>query len=117
MVEYIKEICLQALDSLTFSDIVFGEVVSEKPVSVRISDKLILNEEQLVFSRNVTDFVFEERRNPLFPDNISLENEDFEKREKVIVYNHLKAGEKVILIKAFGGQLYFIADRVWGDLL
>lgn len=115
MVEYIKEICLQALENLTFSDIVFGEVISENPISVKISDRLILNEEQLIFSRNVTDFVFEERRKPLFPNDISLENEDFEKREKVIVYNHLKAGEKVILIKAFGGQLYFIADRVWGD--
>lgn len=114
MVEYIKEICLQAIETLTFSDFVFGEVISENPISVKISDKLILNESQLIFSKNVTDFVFEQTREPLFPNDISLDNEDFKKREKVIVYNHLKAGEKVVLIKAFGGQLYFIVDRVLG---
>ncbi len=112
MVDYIKQICFDMIGEISFSDIVFGTVISIEPITVKISDKLILNENQLVLSRNVSDFTAEFTENPEFSDNPS-NPEDFKKRKKYIVYNSLKAGEKVIMTKAMGGQLYFIMERVY----
>ncbi len=111
MIDYIKMICSGFLDNLDFSDAVFGEVMSVFPVSIRLSDKLILNENQIVLSNRVVDSVIEVTENPSCPENPS-NNLDFKKRKKYIVYNGLRVGESVIMIKAFGGQLYFVIDKM-----
>jgi len=110
LIDYIKMICSGFLDNLDFSDVVLGEVLSVSPVSIRVSDKLVLNENQVVLSDKVTDYVVEITENPLCPENPSNDS-DFKRRKKYILYNGLKVGESVIMIKAFGGQMYFVIDR------
>ncbi len=111
MIDCIKKICFEMIGEMVFSDTVLGVVESVNPLSVKISDKIILREEQMILSRNVSDFVFELTENPLFPENV-LNESDFKRRKKYIVYNGLKEGERIILAKADGGQVYFIIDRV-----
>ena len=110
MIDGVKRICFDMIGEMVFSDTVLGVVESDCPLSVRVSDKIILREEQMILSRNVSDFIFEATVNPVFPDDIS-NDEDFKKRKKYAVYNRLKKGERVILAKAEGGQVYFIIDR------
>ena len=112
MIDYIKQICFDLISEISFSDIVFGTVISQNPLTVKISDNLILNENQIVLSRNVSDFTLEAVSNPEFPEDVSNIS-DFKKRNIYIIYNRLKEGEKVIMTKAYGGQTYFIIDRVY----
>lgn len=111
MIDYIKLICSGLIDNFDFSDAVIGEVVSVNPLSFKISDKLIIGENQTELSRNVMDYIEEATDNPMYPDDVS-NDEDFKRRIKRIVYNRLNVGETVILIKSFGGQRYFVLDRV-----
>ncbi|MCI8806297.1 MAG: DUF2577 domain-containing protein [Clostridiales bacterium] len=110
MIDCVKKICFDMIGEMVFSDTVLGVVETASPLSVRVSDKIILREGQMILSRNVSDFIFEITINPMFPDDIS-NDDDFKKRKKYVVYNSLKKGEKVILAKADGGQVYFIIDR------
>lgn len=111
MIDYIKLICSGLIDTFDFSDAVIGEVISVNPLSFKISDKLIISENQTELSRNVMDYIEEATDNPMYPDDVSNED-DFKRRVKRIVYNRLNIGETVILIKSFGGQRYFVLDRV-----
>lgn len=110
MIDGIKKICSDMLSETVFSDAVIGVVESVNPLTVKVSDKIILNEEQIVLSRNAVNFTAEINESPLFPEDPSNDT-DFANRKKVIVYNSLKKGEKVIMAKVSGGQLYFVIDR------
>lgn len=102
---------MQLNDSSRPADFFFGEVIEEEPIRIKINDKLILNENQLVRSRCVTDYLREETSEPEFPDDIT-NSEDYKRRKKIFVYNRLKKSETVILARTFGGQTYFVLDRV-----
>ncbi len=113
MVSYIKQICFDILAETDFTDMALGEVISESPIKIKISDKIIISDKQFILANKLSDFTMEVNQNPKFPDE-PLNEEDFLNRKKIIVYNHLKKGDNVILIKAQGGQIYFVMDKVWG---
>ncbi|MBO5098761.1 MAG: DUF2577 domain-containing protein [Clostridia bacterium] len=97
---------------MDFSDIVFGEVLSQEPLTIKISDKIILNQNQIILSKNVSNHYLQINDNPKYLNNPNNEY-DFSNKKNIIVYNYLKTGEKVMLIKAVGGQSYFVIDRVF----
>ena len=33
-------------------------------------------------------------------------------KQKILVHNELKVGDKVVLIRMQGGQVYYVADRI-----
>ena len=52
----IKKSALDAVEHSKICDVFFGDVVSDSPLKIAIDQKLILGENQLVLSRNVTDY-------------------------------------------------------------
>lgn len=113
MIDYIKHICFELINSLDFSDFVIGKVISTNPIQIKISDKVILNENQIILTRNVSDFVTEQTQNPENYTDVSNDN-DYKKRIKVTTYNRLEAGEMVAIIKDHSGQRFLVIDRVSG---
>lgn len=121
--ELIKRAALDADEQSQPCDFLFGTVTSEKPLKIRVEQKLELGEEQLVLTRNVTDhkiavkgentqdFFFddEKRAIKLSPSHVHAIGEI-----QIEVKNALKAGEGVILLKQRGGQKYLVLDR--GDV-
>lgn len=72
-------------------DIRFGTVETESPLSVKLSDKLILKQNSLILMQCVTDFT------------------DADGRQ----YNwHLRTGEQVVLLRKPGGKQYLILGRI-----
>ena len=69
------------------------------PTSCRIDQKLVLDKEFLVFSRNVTNYSV--KMNIPTVGTVS-----------VAVNNALKAGEEVLVQREQGGQRYIILDRI-----
>lgn len=107
----VKQVCENVLSSSVFCDVFIGKVISDNPINVKISDKLILDESQLVFSRNVCNFKTEITLSPQNSQNPENE-EDYRKRTEIIVYNRLNIGESVIILRSFDGQKFFVVDRV-----
>ena len=97
MGEFLKAIQIAAsntMDAAQPSDYVFGTVVSDSPLQVQISQKLILSDIQLALTRNVTKFTTK-------IDGTGVE-----------IDNSLNIGDKVVLIKQKGGQQYLVIDKV-----
>ena len=59
LVESIKKAALQAVDNSKPCGLMFGTVISDSPLKIQVGQKLILTDDQLVLTRNVTDFEVE----------------------------------------------------------
>ena len=91
-VKIIKKAAVEAVEAEKPAGIYFGPVTSVNPLRIRVEQKMTLEKEQLVLTRNVTDY----------------ETEDGS------VQNALKQGEEVILFRMQGGQRYVVTDRIGG---
>jgi hypothetical protein len=81
-----KRAALEAVAAAGPVAVLFGAVESVSPLSIRVEQRLVLSETQLVLSRCVTDS-----------------------------YSALNAGELVILLRVQGGQRYVVLDRLGGS--
>nr|DAX90070.1 MAG TPA: Protein of unknown function (DUF2577) [Caudoviricetes sp.] len=97
-----------------------GTVESVNPISVKVDQKLILEEDDLILTHLVRDYDVD--------ISVSHETEDFELvegvltdikshkhgykgRKRITVHNGLKVGEDIVLLKVQGGQTYIVLDR------
>lgn len=94
LVKAIKRTSVEAVNASKPVEVSFGKVVGVSPLRVLVEQKLTLGEAQLVLCRNVCDFSV----------TVGSENVD--------VYNGLKIGEQVILLRQQGGQRYIVWDRI-----
>lgn len=126
-IKLIKKAAVEAVNASRPADIVFGKVVSEKPLKIKLDQKLILTEKQLVLARDVTDYEIEMEpslnEQPHFHEteetsggsgDASFESHKhkYQGRKKFLVYNALKNDETVILVRMSGGQRYVVIDRI-----
>ena len=103
--EAIKGCINQVMAQAEFTDVELGEVVNIKPLKIKLSDRLILNQNQLMLTDAVT----------LKTINLTHNHEESERVEltsPIIVRDGLKKGDKVLLLKAKQGQTYVIISRV-----
>ena len=127
LIGIMKTAAVEAVNANKPMEYTVGVVETEPPeLTIRISQKLLLTKEFLILSRNVTDFT----------TKISFDNPDVVQKilvwdnpqaniqltgkmsftqpipHEVTVYNALKAGDKVILLRLQGGNKYLVLDRV-----
>lgn len=126
--ELIKRAAVEADEQAQPCDLLFGTVVSESPLKIRVEQKLELGEAQLILTRNVSDhkvkirgrnvqsYCFRYDSGKLDDDDNSDETEKLTHTHavgeiEIEIKNALKTGEQVILIKQRGGQKYLVLDR------
>jgi hypothetical protein len=95
-------------------------VESVNPITVRVDQKLLLEEDDLILTHLVRDYDVD--------ISVSHETEDFELvegvltdikshkheykgRKRITIHNGLKVGEDIVLLKVQGGQTYIVLDR------
>lgn len=82
----------------------YGTVVSASPLQISVDQKMVLGVNQLVLSRNVTNYTTS--------CTVSWQYESGTK--SIIINNALKAGDRVILLRQQEGQRYLVLDRIGG---
>ena len=129
-IDTIKKSTLEMINQLQLCDVVIGTVVSTAPLIIDVDQRYVLTSEFLILARNVTEHTIE----MTVDHETELENEHFHSvtdtftgggtssptshlhkykgRKMWIVHKGLIAGEKVIMLKAAGGQKYYIIDRI-----
>ena len=120
LLKLIKQTAMDAVNASKPANMIFGKVVSASPLKIQTEQKLTLGINQLVLSRNVTDFetevtvnwMTENRSGGSGYDSFSSHNHDIVGRKKIIVHNKLKVGDEVILMQVSGGQKYIVIDRI-----
>ncbi len=134
----LKKIVLDVNEASKPVNIVFGTVISESPLKIQVSQKLILNKKQLILTRNVTDYevnmsidheteTFTYSHKHSIDDYYSSNKETYANNTKehththkhkikgtkpFLVHNKLKIGEKVVMVRVQEGQKYIVIDRV-----
>lgn len=117
----LRSLVRQTVQAMNPSDFILGVVTSESPLLIRIDDKRELDEDFLILSDNVRDYAVDievmhttENRSGGGGDAaFASHNHDYTGRKKIIVYNGLKVGEQVIMFRQSGGQLFYVADRIF----
>lgn len=141
MIEVIQDIIRQSIDFNKFSDITYGEVVGVDPLKIKLNEILTLEEENIILTNAVKDHKIditvqwetEDKKVDLIDNHTHLwaggafgatgpvnkstdinstHKHDIKGKKKIIVHNKLKSGEKVLMIKTYGGQKYVIIDRI-----
>ncbi|MBR3552469.1 MAG: DUF2577 domain-containing protein [Clostridia bacterium] len=134
--EMMKQAALLALDERAPFAFCIGTVVSPEPsLRVRVEQRLVLSEKQLLLTNAVRDYYVKlstcgestgqadgtahttehSRRPPAAPEDYgAFDSHDHEyKGDKWFKVNlKLKAGESVLLLRIDGGQKYIILDRL-----
>lgn len=128
IVRMIKRAAVDAVEAQKPCTVLFGTVTQETPLEVLVEQKMTLSEAQLILSRSVTDFQTEisfddpdvkqqyttwdmEESAESPPQKISFKEKT---KHKITIYNALKTGEKVLLLRCAGGQRFIVLDRVGG---
>ena len=137
----IKQLTMDAIENSKPADLRFGTVVTEKPLSIRITNQFILPESILIVPESLTDHEVEVSIKPKYnwltmdtmnkaplPETETAEDHshkfvhkhdvvinDVEKPTKVKnfwIWNGLRVGDKVALLRMQGGQFYYVLDRL-----
>lgn len=106
LLETIKAAAVEAMVAAEPTGILFGTVSTTAPLTVFVDQKLTLTREFLVLTRNVMDIKVERIENNNTEGVASSDTEG-----GFIIYNGLKKGDGVILLKQQGGQKYIILDK------
>mgnify|MGYP002508596225 CR=1 FL=1 len=120
LVQVLKKLSKETIEAEHPCNIVFGTVTNEEPLEITIDQKLVLTQEFLVLSRNVTEFEIEMTVDHITEKSVggsgyamySSHDHQYKGRKKFLVHNQLKQGEKVIMAMVHGGQQYIVIDRV-----
>lgn len=106
-------------DSSVPCDIVYGTVISAKPLKVYVDQKLTLEQEKLKLTRAVMDYEVEMTVNHLTENRsggggdsaYESHNHEYKGRKRFLIHNGLVMGDKVTMIRARGGQQYLVIDK------
>lgn len=114
--EYVKEAAVQAVLAQKPSNYVIGTVTSAKPLKIKLSDGdgLELTADFIHLARNVTDYkvkITMDAKNVYHTTHTTPSTTWIDKQE-ITVHNALKKGDKVIMIRKWGGQDYIVIDKV-----
>lgn len=101
LVRLIKKAAVEAVEAEKPAAVCFGRVVGIAPLKIMVEQRLVLGENQLVLTKAVTNH---------YTDVYF----DIEGEKRVLIYNGLKEGEEVILLRAEGGQRFIVIDRLCG---
>lgn len=144
----IKGVVNQMLQGASLTDCVFGTVVKETPLEIKVDSFAdVLEEDDLILTNAVKDHFVDievaqktvkdnylESFQQTYNGNVSAFNShrhpdvgatsssmktgdtthlhDIKGRKKIRIYNGLKVGETVLLLRRSGGQQYVVWDRV-----
>lgn len=130
MIDAIKEIVEKLLERKKMTKLEYGIVESIDPLTIRVDAKKLLQAEDLILSHLVRDYYVDitvqhstdsiygswdtNHDHPNVSKNvIPIDHEhEYKGRKKILIHNGLLTGEKVVMIRQEGGQIYYILDRV-----
>lgn len=128
LLQVIKKVAVEAVDSLKPCEIRYGTVTSSSPLKINMEQKITLTDMQLVLTRNVKDYSINVTMNWTSENAVhdhsytddgsdmttgsNTHNHQIKGTKQITIHNALKIGEKVLLIREQGGQKYIVIDRV-----
>lgn len=120
----IKQAALDAVNAQKPVQVCYGTVTTDSPLEITVDQKTILEAEDLILCRNVTDYEcdveFSLKTEKLQhshtgvhgPTSVQTLQYEVKNKKKMKVYNALKKDDVVFLIREQGGQRFIVIDRI-----
>lgn len=123
LINIIKKAAVEAVNASNPAAILFGKVIKTSPLEINVEQKMILTQEFLVLTKNVSNYETNVKidintSNTNLSINIENENidlthkHDIKETTRVTINNALKVNDNVILMRAQGGQKYIVLDKL-----
>ncbi len=109
MVDIIKQLAMDVMDSTCFADVCVGTVIADAPLQIQLAEGMILEERFLILTKSVTEH---EEIGQLYTQTTN--GYSVQGGYRLVRTLGLCTGELVILIKANGGQVYVVLDMIGG---
>ncbi len=121
-VEAVKKASRDEREASKPVNIYFGKVISASPLKINVEQKMILNENQLILGRNVTDYITavsvnwetEDKEGGTGEESYEKHKHQIFGQKQILIHNALGIGDEVILIRQQEGQKFIIVDRIGG---
>ncbi|MDB6261142.1 DUF2577 domain-containing protein [Lactobacillus amylovorus] len=110
-----------------YSDVVYGTVISPKPLKVQLSNNMVLTNDFIILGKHIGKFklqgnaIMKGSADMTFHGhhdkaNISKADLSFKKTSMYIEFdNSLEKGDKVTMIRLDGGQQFYLFERLGED--
>ncbi|MEW9093936.1 MAG: DUF2577 domain-containing protein [Clostridiaceae bacterium] len=107
MIDIIKKAGIDAVGAQNPVNIIFGEIVKDNPIEIKIDQKLILPKEFFIIPESLTRYEID-----LIHSHNYSNGSTSKELNKIVIREGLKQGDKVLLARVQGGQQYIILDKV-----
>ena len=91
-----------------YSDVVYGTVISPKPLKVQLSNNMVLTDDFIVLGKHIGKFKIKGKATKHEHDEVKGEIE-------LEIDNSLESGDKVTMIREDGGQQFYLFERIGED--
>lgn len=122
----LKHLTKKTISSTQPMGFTFGTVIGDNPLQISVGQKLVLGDEFLILTNAVRDHSVDISVSWTTVDDThkhgngndgqdtaeTTHNHKVQGRKKITIHNGLTIGEKVLLLRAQGGQDYIVIDRV-----
>ncbi len=122
-----KMAAMQAFQNSDPTAWMMGEVISTSPLQIQIEQRLTIDEDLLILTRNVTDYTVSISQD--WGTGVALGSHSHSYSEgttgganlshnhaviadEITIHNGLEEGETVLLLRQDGGQKFIVVDRV-----
>lgn len=120
--DLIANIALKAFHASQPAGIHTGVVVTTNPLSINVDNKFLVPYQFITLTNSVRDYEVDIEVSMQTDENDLKQEDDgchthehyhpIRGIKKIKVYNGLKEGEKVIIVRAQGGQEFIVLDRI-----
>lgn len=110
LVDTIKQIALESVGATEPLEVIIGEVVGVDPLEIKIDPKIILQEGNIVLTKNTSEWTMEMSVDHITENRsggggyaeFASHNHEYKGRKKYLVHNQLVMGDKVIWVTGGG---------------
>lgn len=112
LLDVIKAAGMDAVGASNPVNIMFGEVITIDPFSVKVDQRFTLPADFLIMPERLIRYEVDLSHTHQYTDDGSARTTSEALTTKLIVRPGLKTGDKVLLLRVQGGQKYVILDKV-----
>ena len=119
MIDVIKKAGLGAVEAGNPVAVIFGTVTKASPLEVNVDQRFTLTEDFLIIPESLTHFEVDLQHTHQYDDETgsgsstkTTQPAEPDTPQNVAIRKGLEVGDKVILLRAQGGQRFVVLDRV-----
>ena len=108
LIDIMKRASMDAIENAKPCDLRYGTVISTNPLKVQVTNQFVLPAGVLIVPKHLSNYTIKVE----ITEENSGESAESASAKQMKIYNALKTGDKVAMIRQSGGQYYYILDRI-----